>query len=211
MWVSNSQLYKFIESDIPGATDFDKQLVLLFYLDFVKNNMHKVSVIVIPNHWSAMHKRVLCILQGYLPYCAAMYHVGGIRSYPRSFHSDPQIKIWRQKYEQPLHIFTNAAKILDGDDVDSESEEEDEDLSFEPQSGIESMPNLGETTVASTQQSSSTPDKDKDGGNDQEDKPPGPSSYSTFDTVGSVAGSKSGMSSRLLPSNFNPGSWGGWK
>lgn len=197
--------------DIPGATDVDKQQVMLFYLDFVKNNLHKVSVIIIPNHWSAMHKRVLCILQGYLPYCAAIYHVSGIRSYPRSFHSDPQVKIWRQKYEKPLNILISAANLLDNDGTETDSEMEDEGTPFESHSGTESMPDLATTALSSTPQPSSATDKDNSDSNDSEDKSNRPTSYSTFETVGSVAGSKSGLSSRVLPSNYNPASWGGWK
>lgn len=145
-------------------------------------------------------KILLSVLQGFVPYTLMKFHLLGFEIIPR-YALEAEILPVRHICEE---IFPASEEYS----LTSTENEEYAPHAGEEPSGSEAV---GGTPSEQKLNKDPTDPQDQKTEESTEQKPEPPKSYATVDTVGTVAGVQSGFRSRLLPSNFSPNSWGGWK
>lgn len=145
-------------------------------------------------------KKLLSVLQGYVPYTLMKFHLLGFEIIPR-YALEAEILPVR-------HICEDIFPASEECSLSSTENEEYEPHAGEEPSGSEAV---GGTPSEQKLNKDPTDPQKSDDPKELDGEPSDNNSSYTVSTVGKVAGVKSGFSSRLLPSNFNNSSWGGWK
>lgn len=155
---------------------------------------------------SKTDKKLLTVLQGYVPYTLMKFHMLG-------FELIPKYALWAQilpfRYFGEVIPPTCDESSISSTERSSSSETENEE--FEPHSGEEPSGSEAAGGTPSEQKMNRNPTKPlkSDDSEVTEEIPEDKSDSYTVAAVGKTAGVRSGFSSRLLPSNYNSFTWGG--